>query len=471
MRAIPRAVWYIAVAAFIVRLLFFVAVYAELGESAFLTGDSRGYVGIAENIRAGHGISQSDSAPYIPDSRFPPLFLIAIGGSLAVFDSFLPIIGMNMLLGALIPLAVYLIAIRFSGNHSVSFVAAILSAFEPLTMIMSLLLIPHASALAVLLVSVFFFLDFLEYRSRRAAFFSGAFLALSTLIRPHGKLLFLFAIIFFLFLFLRERWRANQGPGILAPAAIFLVSFLLIVSPWAMRNFYHFGTFDLSSTGLRNVYTDFAVSVLSYKTGEGYSEVESRLEEDFARRHGITTSEIDSDPKWGSALLREGLGIIVENPKESFAVATITLASFFTQDLYMYFSQVFGLLTPGTIDFSPSVLLFREGPIELISLVWERLGPGAFVPLIGRVFWVSVFLLSIAGTVIAIRRGGKERIYALFFGFLFLYHAATSLVAAFSAHGFHRYPVNPFLFILASYTVVTFYTAWRSRPSSKPSTI
>ena len=56
-----------------------------------------------------------------------------------------------------------------------------------------------------------------------------------------------------------------------------------------------------------------------------------------------------------------------------------------------------------------------------------------------------------------------ERTLALFFGFIIAYYAATSMVAAFSAQGFHRYPANVFLFLLSSYAVSHLLSVWFNR--------
>ena len=460
---VPRAIWKISFLALAVRLIFFAFVLWQGGEPAFLTGDSRGFLRVAENIAAGNGISQSEYAPFLPDSRFPPVFPLLIAGSLVVFGSFLPVIFLNIAIASLIPTIVFALGSRFTSRPGVLVTASALAAFEPLMIIFSVLLIPHPVALMLLLFSCLFFVRFLETQTSADAAFGGLFLGLSVLVRPHGKLLAGFALLFFLVSAFRKI-RANEGlRRAFLPAALFFMGFFLILSPWMARNYFYFGTFDISSTGFRNVYTDFAVSVVSYKTRKEYGEVEQELEENFASRHSITTQDIDRDPQWGSALAREGTRILVENPKDTATVFLITLTSFFTQDLYMYFSQWFGLLKSGTIDFSPSVVLVKEGPTKLLGLVWERLGAGIFIPFFGRALWTGIALFSFAGFVIAVWRGGTERLYALFFGFIIAYHAATSMVAAFSAQGFHRYPANVFLFLLSSYAVSHLLSVWFNR--------
>src|SRR3989344_1655489 len=463
MRDIPRSVWYIVGVALLVRLVFFAFVLWYGGESAFLTGDSRGFLRVAENIAAGNGISQSEYAPFLPDSRFPPIFPLLIAGSLALFNSFVPVLIFNMTVASLIPAFVYLLGKKFTDSSRTVSIAVFLSAFEPLMIIFSVLLIPHPISLVLLLFSFLFFIRFFETQKSGDSAASGLFLGLSVLVRPHGKLLAGFALLFFLAALLRKI-RPHEGwKRAFFPAALFFVGFFLILSPWMARNYFNFGTFDISSTGFRNVYTDFAVSVVSYKTGREYGEVEQGLEENFASRHSITTQDIDRDPQWGSALAREGMRILAENPKDTATVFLIVLSSFFTQDLYMYFSQWFGLLKSGTIDFSPSVVLVKEGPVKLFGLVWERLGAGVFIPFFGRVFWTGIALFSFAGFVIAVARGGTERTLALFFGFIIAYYAATSMVAAFSAQGFHRYPANVFLFLLSSYAVSHLLSVWFNR--------
>lgn len=461
MSIISKKIWYLAVVSLIVRLIFLAGVLYFADDSKLLMGDSRGYLGIAQNIVAGHGFSQSDALPYLPDSRFPPLYPFLIASSLYIFGSFIPLIIFQIILASFLPALVWILGKKFTDNEIVVWIAAILSAFEPLMVIFSVLLIPHVVSLVPLLFALIFFLDFLESRNFWMSLYSGALLGVSALVRPHAKFLFLLGAIFFLFRLVKSDFASNY----FRPLVLFLAVFILIISPWSARNYYHFGTFDISSTGFRNIYTDVAVSVLSYKTGKEYSRVETELESDFAERHGISPADIGSNPKWGRELAKEGLKIILQNPKDSAVVALITVNSFFTQDLYMYFSQWFGIIPDPRINFSPSVVLMKEGPIKLVSMVWERMGFAVAIPLVGRIFWAGISLLAFAGIFSAFRSGGKERFVGAIFAVMIFYFALTSMAAAFSAHGFHRYPANIFLFFLASYECAYLTLLWYNRKS------
>lgn len=444
MSTMPKKIWYLAAAALIVRLIFLICVLYFSGESALLMGDSRGYLGIAQNVIAGHGFSQSDSAPYLPDSRFPPLYPFLIASSLYIFGSFIPLVILQIILASFLPVLVYVLGKELTDNDGVLWTAAILSVFEPLMVIFSVLLIPHVISVLPLLLALVFYLKVFEGGDARMVLYSGVFLGISALIRPHAKFLFLLGALYLL-------WMAIRRRKLYTPFLWFLAAFLLVLIPWGARNYYHFGTFDISSTGLRNVYTDVAVSVLSYKTGKEYSQVEAELESDFAERHSIPLEDIGSNPRWGSELAKDGLRIILSNPRDSVAVVLITLNSFFTQDLYTYFAHWFGIISDPQIDFSPSVVLVKEGPVKLTSMVWDRMGFAVLIPLAGRTFWAGISLLFFIGIWTAFRGNGKEKTVVMIFALTILYFALTSMAAAFSAHGFHRYPANIFLFLLASY--------------------
>lgn len=453
MHSIPRSVWILVGASFVVRLLFLMVVIYYLGEPALLMGDSRGYLRIAQNIVEGHGLSQSTSAPFLPDARFSPLYPMLMAGSLWVSGSLVPLVVLQIILASLILFGVYKLSAKLLSRESTKLVVLLFTGFEPLMVIFSLLVIPHVVALALLLPAAFFFLYYLEEKKWLYAFLSGGFLGLSVLVRPHAKLLIFVAVTVFAYLFLKEFSKLSTATfkKTIYSLAGFVAAFLLIISPWAARNFYHFGTMDVSSTGLRNIYTDFAVSVLSYKTGESYSEVERSLEESFAKKFAIAPGEIGTNPQWGTFLAKEGFKIIRENPKESLAVGLITLNSFFTQDLYMYFAEWFRVVPDINLDFSPSVVLVRNGPVEFFRLVWERTGAFLLIPLAGRTLWSLLAILAAVGVFLAIKKGGAERRATLFLAAIVVYFAITSLAAAFSAHGFHRYSANIFIFILAVY--------------------
>lgn len=445
------------------RLVFFLLILGTQGETAFLVSDSGGFLQLAQNILAGEGFSQSRAGPFLPSAHFPPLYPLLLAGSLKISSSLLPVIILQIVLGAILPFLVYKIGFYFSGREGMALMAAGFMALEPTIAIFNLLAMTDTVAVFFLILGGLFFIKiFLDKSVYKYATLAGVCLGLSTLAKPNAQLLGILGFIFLITWFILSQKHARNS---LVPGLLFLVSFLVVLSPWLVRNTIQFGTPMVSATGLRNLYTDFAVSVISFDTGKSYGEVEEELERDFAIRYGVASSEVGNNPLLGTTLAKEGLKITLARPRASLSVLAITLETFFTQDLYAYYSQKFYLTAPATFDFSPSVTLFKEGPWILAQKVWQFAGISAIIPLAGRLLWVFLTLWAAYGTYLALRRGGQERVLAFSFAAIILYYAATSAVAAFSDQGRHRYPADAFIFILASYGISNIYLRYFSKES------
>lgn len=453
----------IIVAAFLVRLFFLGGILYLNGEEGIMLSDSRGFLLVAENVLSGHGFSKSTVEPFLPEAHFPPLYPLFMAGSLALTNSLIPLIVFQIILSSLMPLLVFLIAKRFSENNYVATGASALMAFELMSITWSTLILTEVVAIFLLLLAVLFFLRFIEDASSRNAAFAGLFLGLSTLTRPHAQFVFFAMFVFLLFL-LMQRWRRNemfrkQAIGVL----IFSTLFFITLSPWLVRNYYQFGTFSIATTGLRNVYSSLGASTLTLHTGRPFPEVREELNEAFAKKHNISVQDIKENPAYGSILADEGFAIIKAHPKEAAEVVVISLMTFFTQDLWLDYLQRFQFIPDFAIDFSPSLVLFTEGPLALARMIWDRLGAAALLPGAGRLLWVAINLLWVIGAFLALRKGGKERFVALFMTLIILFYASSSIVAGFSDQGRFRYPTTAFMFILASYALL------RKRASGQPS--
>lgn len=428
----------------LLRLVFLGFIIFNFGEEAVFTGDSAGFYQTARNLLSGHGFSRASEAPFLPDARFPPLYPILMASSIQVSGSVLLLIFLQVILSSFIPLLVWKISGFLTDLSGPRILAAGIAALEPLSVILSGLLITDVISVFFMISALYFFLTFREEIQLKYAISAGVLLGLSVLTKPNAQFLFILGglVIFFYVLRSYSRFILASGVG-------FILAFLLVISPWVIRNHKEFGILSISSTGLRNIYTDFAVSVLNFETGRPYHEIENELTEEFKAKYKIT-ADLEENPAYGKALLKEGLGVILEHPRATAGALLVTWNSFFTQDLYLYFLERFQIIRDFKIDFSPSLVFIKEGPWALLGLAWERTGGYLLIPVLGRLFWVFMNFLWIAGLVAAIRQGGKTRTVAIVFTVLILYYAFTSTVAGFSDHGRHRYPASPFMFILAS---------------------
>lgn len=459
---LPKTLIIITAAAFILRLALFLYLTLNFGEEKLYTSDSYFFYRTAKNLILGNGFSLDTTAPFSPQAHFPPVYPLLTAASLAINDSVIPLILAQIVLSSLIPLLVWGISGFLTDNSKIKFLAAGLSAFEPTAIAWSVLVLTEVTAVFFLLLSFYFFVKlFSEWRWRNSAL-SGLFLGLSVLIRPNAQFLIILGFLFLLGYGYRHRNGILNSRSFWKIGVVFALSYLIILSPWLARNYITFSSFNISATGLRNVYTSFPPSVLSLKTGESIGEIQDKLIADFAAKRGIMPDDIHKNPSHGKELAQEGFKIIVRNPAESIKVALIALNAFFTQDLYTDYLQRFNLLPRFQIDFSPSVVLVKEGPLKLAKLVIERAGFYAAIPLTGRIFWILINIFWIVGAIRAYNKGGQARVAGILMALLILYYASTSIIGGFADHGRFRYPASSFMFILASYAL---FFAVQSRES------
>lgn len=440
-------------AALIFRVALLVAVIFWQGEGALLVSDAPRFYKIASALVEGHGFTLGEP-PYTPSAFFPPVFLSVLGGSLALSGSVIPAVLLHIILGSLLPLLVWKIAGFITQNHGVRLLAAGLAAFEPQMILWSIVPTTEMIATFTMIAAFYFFLKLLRDMRWQDAALSGLFLGVSTLTRPHGQFLFILGALFLLAVVIK---RFSNYPDFKRPLATWIVfagMFVIVVSPWLVRNYYHFGILSISTTGPRNIYSDYAVAVRSLKTGTPFGEMRSQMYEELAQRYSVSSKEIREDPALGSKVAKEGFQIILSHPKESLQVLLIALNAFFTQDLYTFYLEHFRVIPKISFDFSPSAVLVREGPLALMRVVWEKLGISAALPALARIFWIFLDVLALIGVIVSIKKGGMARAAAILMAVVILYYAATSAVGAFSDQGRLRYPVNSLIFILASFGLV-----------------
>jgi|GEM_PF-1577289 len=485
-----RALRGIIITGFAIRIILLIAVVLHGGTSALMTSDSYGFLATAQNIVAGHGFSKSTAAPFTPDAHFPPIYPLLMAVSIALTRSLIPLVLLQITLSSLMPLVVFHIGEFLTDRKKVLLSAAGFMAFEPITVFWSLTPLTEVVSVFFLLVGIYFFLRLIRTWRGRDAASAGIWLALSTLTRPHAQFLFILGFLFLIIVSLRrhkggevvsenavrpsghgvrpagrtseaEQSMSESSVGIregfqtrLPSIIIFTTVFCAVLTPWLVRNYKQFGTVSVASTGLRNVYSSIGASTLSLHTGEAVGDVRERLNREFAKKYHVSETDIKENPALGSALAREGITILREHPKETLEVLAIDGVAFFTQDLWADYLQRFGLMPGFSIDFSPSLVLLKQGPAALASLVWQKIGLAAVIPALGRLLWILVTLCACFGLWRAIRQDAASRTTAIVFTVIILYYAATSSIAGFSDQGRFRYPAHAFLFLLASYGLI-----------------
>lgn len=198
-----------------------------------LSGDSKVYTEIAQNLLSGNGYSLNDQPPYRPTSyRTPgyPFFIVL----LYLFnrsDIFIRIC--QAILDTLTCLLIYLIAFNVTSSRYISILALFLAALCPYTAIYTSYILPESLATFLVTLSTYLYILAMKHKKLFLHLLCGVAVGLATMTRPNFILLF---VLFLAASFIFSIKRGKVFSMFKAPFFLFL-GFLLIVSPWIFRNY------------------------------------------------------------------------------------------------------------------------------------------------------------------------------------------------------------------------------------------
>ena len=221
-------------------LIFVIALAAHLtyfaaSNNDFFYPDSATYLVPSQNL--GHGLGFVDALGKPETIRTPgyPLFLLITKSAVAT-------VLLQHLLAALLAVAVFIVAERWSGSRATGIIAALLFALDTPT-------IHYANkVLSETLFTVVFFAIFIAARSRRGVIATGLATGALVLIRPVAILWFVVVALF-------------MRPRKLAIA--FTISALLLPVAWGLRNLAKTGVFTIASIAGTNMLMQRAAGALA----------------------------------------------------------------------------------------------------------------------------------------------------------------------------------------------------------------
>jgi 4-amino-4-deoxy-L-arabinose transferase-like glycosyltransferase len=216
----------VLITALVVRLVFWVAV---VGFDTTGWGDEPDYHTIASSIAAGEGFRGLEG---VPTATRPPLYPIALGGLYSLTGPNTDAgRALQVALGVLIVLFVYLLAARLF-SKKVALIAAGLAAVNPGLVYLSALLMTE-NLYILLLLGLFLVVleDLTSGRVSYVRFAAGGVLAgLTALARPTA---FVFALAVPALALAGERENVRRR---VRASALFIVLALLVIAPWPIRN-------------------------------------------------------------------------------------------------------------------------------------------------------------------------------------------------------------------------------------------
>ncbi len=305
---VPTGVWVILAIALVLRLTA-----VALTWDTPVTLDPQDFSRTAASIAQGHGYPPSNRAPGGGPSAFrPPGYPVFLAGVYALVGNSAPAAGRlaGALLGTLSVALIGLIALRLWGKR-VGMLALGIAAAAPSLAILSTALISEALFVPVMLAAVLSALEARRSKRRyRWLIGTGVLVGVASLTRTNGLIL----LVPFSLAFAPTRSRRRLGSWV--PPVVFVITVLLTVAPWTVRNWIVFHTFipvsDESGYTLAGTYN--RVSRAARRTPALWIEAEHGKSPEYAQILRTATARRWNEVTYGNHLQAAAIHDIESDP-------------------------------------------------------------------------------------------------------------------------------------------------------------
>ncbi len=244
-----RLFWLIALIVVVTRLLFYLIVFEGFkDEFGWLRDDS--YDEIATNVLSGHGyVTDPGGAPNTDRTPLYTYFLVL--QFMAFGNSRIALVIVQSILQAGACIILFKIARDYLHDRAFAFLVSVAMAFYPQSMLYASQYLTESLYLLVMMATVYFFFRLTGDRFRGSYLALGALMAILTLCKPISQFLILPIVLMIGYLFREQKWLALKGIGKV------IIAFVVIISPWTVRNYVVTGDFiPVSTRGGRFLYSN-----------------------------------------------------------------------------------------------------------------------------------------------------------------------------------------------------------------------
>lgn len=401
-----------------------------------LTGDSKGYIYLAQNILEHKLFSAAQSEPFYPESfRAPgyPAFLALI---FAVFGTSITALFVHALIMSIAPILLYMIF--RPQNEPAAFWAAIIFVFEPIRIYLSASFLSDAFFTLVFLASL---LCLMRVRNTYAAAASaGALLGVAILVRPIAMFL---PIVYMLYVLASVRpWKT----GVISAAFLCIVS-AATVFPWMYRNHAQFGSWNVSSVGAANLMLYNAPEFLKW-----HADAQSQALLNAFRQEQDTLPREEALSLTRSDVFTGTFRDIIRGNEVSYVFFhVVKTVPFFVTDGLRDTIRLFGVDIGSMPNISTALM---RGNVGLFITYVSTGGLAIALFLIGTVFWGIITFFFGLETVRATWR--REWLPTIFLASLVVYFA---LLTGPVSNARYRVPIEGILILVAAIYVFRWYDA------------
>jgi peptidoglycan/xylan/chitin deacetylase (PgdA/CDA1 family) len=275
---------------------------------------------------------------------------------------------------------------------------------------------------------------------------------MNLLIKPIYQLFLPVVILFFGW----KAWRTKNWWRWSKQAMLFTVVVAVFVTPWLWRNYRLFNQFAFSSQGsFALVYEYLVPSVISIRDQITFDEAETISDARLQSVYGISTSQ-QADLASMPALRAESLRVLRGSPLIVARVLVLNSFGFWTSSNYAYLLHRYGAIAaPDPSMQPPSHLIIQGRWGEFASSFGSFLvQPFWFTVLIGRLFWIAIFLLFLVGYgACLVDRRNRTADYTLVL-LACVYYTCVVWVNGFGIEARLRLPFFPLMFLFSSHALL-----------------
>lgn len=412
-------------------IVFYLSLVKNLGYP-FLTGDTGYYRILAQNLLNYGVFSAVKEGPLVPESFRTPGYPAFLALTYAVVGNWTGVMFIQTLISALAPLFLYLIGKELFGEK-IAFWAVIIFIIDPTRIFLSVIALSDALFVVVFLASLRLFIS-------QRYFYSGILLGVSTLIRPIAQFLPILLIVFSFLYFKKEAEGESIFKLFFKKSGVFVFGFILIVSPWAIRNYIHFGSMQISSVGSYNLLFYNASLYLHHKTGETEEVIYSRFKRELDSKDPYALRSLENSAKER----KMALDIIFADPIGYAKFHLIKIIPFFATDGLRDIARTLKIMTGSLPDISGSIL---KGELDVLRQLISNTGLPFFLLLVGSSFWLLVCLLAVVGFALGLRSADLDKQQLVLLAAIILYFALLSSPVA---NARYRLPVDGILLLFAA---------------------
>jgi hypothetical protein len=215
---------------------------------------------------------------------------------------------------------------------------------------------------------------------------------------------------------------------------VFAVAFMLVLSPWLVRNYATFNTFGLSLASSYNLYTRFAATVVAIDTdNDFYTSYQYLLDELSVRghiNHPPPVKEIEIETfSFAPILEREARRVLSEHPRALLIYLATAPFSVLTQTNLLGYASSLYPFEYARPSFSPTLYVSQHGIVAFAKAIFPYLTGPYIVPYVVRAFYVLFFIFACFGAWLLFRRGERSAA-VLLFGFIIYLTVLTSVAGA-----------------------------------------